>query len=392
MMHLNQYYTEDRYGDILVNNLSSISPKVALDLGFGTGNLLNAARRRWSELNLIGVDLDHGNVNRANFNSKIVAFEHNGFDPSLPDIIKDRYGDIDLLVGNPPYFSREFDTDAKKILASIGMLDCIPATAKKIPAELIFIAQNLRLLSSTGELGLIVPAGLVSGEKWKPFREFLFSEYSVPNVIQLPTNSFKNTEAQTFILTVKQKSLPKTDISISHINTLMKMKISTSQASNRADYNFYRTQPDNKELITIKANDFILLRGNRSKNNLQGNQLEFIHTTDLPPKPTTRTFNHCPIDGQINMKSEDILIARVGRRCLGRTMHIKSGSLPVSDCIIILRPKTSELGKKIWEKLSHPDSIKYFSDVSLGVGAKYITYKTITDYLVKGSDATTGKL
>ncbi|WP_289282844.1 MULTISPECIES: N-6 DNA methylase [unclassified Methylophaga] len=388
MIQLNQYYTDNKYGDFLVGKFSSLSPRLALDLGFGSGSLLNAARRRWSELCLIGVDIDNDNVSRAKLNSSIEALNHNGFDPSLPDIIKDKYGDIDLLVGNPPYFSRELDQDAKKILRKVGMLDCLPANAKKVPAELVFIAQNLRLLSKSGELGLIVPAGLISGEKWKPIREFLFTNYNVTNVIQLPTNSFKNTDAQTFILIVKQKLSSEETVSISYINAPQSMQISTKDASNRADFMYYKSTSVISLPSDISENDFFLFRGNKSKNELSILVDNFIHTTDLPAVPSNGFYINTPSIHSNNMQKGDILIARVGRRCLGRTLYVNQGSLPISDCIIGIRPSSLEVAGILWEKLSHPRCRNFLQEVSLGVGAKYITYRTITDYLTTGCHAT----
>ena len=80
-------------------------------------------------------------------------------------------------------------------------------------------------------------------------------------------------------------------------------------------------------------------------------------------------------------KPGDILIARVGRRCLGRVAFVSKGEAPVSDCIIVVRPENQRVGRKIWKKLSSKSCREYFAHASLGVGAKYITYKTIKDYL-----------
>ena len=189
-MSLNQYYTKNIYGDLLIQNLSIASPQTALDLGFGAGDLLHAARRRWESLNLVGIDIDRKNILRANSDKLINALELNGFELALPEIINEKFGDIDLLISNPPYFSCDLDANNKKILREIGLMDCLSNRLNKIPAELIFLAQNLRLLTKTGEIGIILPAGLISGQKWHPVREFLLSNYHVTNVIQLPVDSF----------------------------------------------------------------------------------------------------------------------------------------------------------------------------------------------------------
>ena len=380
-MQLNQYYTENKYGDFLVQSLSISSPQVALDLGFGAGDLLHAAKRRWEEISLVGIDIDKSNIKQAKSNKLIKALELNGFEPSLPSIINDRFGAIDLLISNPPYFSCELDFNNKEILKALGMMDCISNKLKKVPAELIFLAQNLRLLTKSGEIGIIVPAGLISGQKWKPIREFLLCNYQITNVIQLPTNSFKKTDAQTFIMTLKHKVSSNEGVALSHVSQESIIGVDLHSAKERADYSYYQEISTLKSSKKLSENDFIIYRGNKSHNELSTLAPEHIHTTNMPNKPTERDIGFFPHENAKNAQAGDILIARVGRRCLGRVMRVKKGSGPISDCIIAITPKNKKIGAIIWKKLSSPKCRNYLMHVSLGVGAKYITHKTIMDYL-----------
>jgi len=380
-MQLNQYYTENKYGDFLVQNLSITSPQVALDLGFGAGDLLHAAKRRWEGISLVGIDIDKSNVHQAKSKKLIKALELNGFEPSLPNIINDRFGSIDLLISNPPYFSCDLDFNNKEILKAIGMMDCISTKLKKVPAELIFLAQNLRLLTKSGEIGIIVPAGLISGQKWKPVREFLLCNYQITNVIQLPTDSFKKTDAQTFIMTLKHKGYPFNSVPLSHIGKKNIIDVNTDNAMERADFGYYQEISKLKTTNKLFENDFTIYRGNKSHNELSLLLTEHIHTTNMPHESTIKAFGFFSYEGTKNAQAGDILIARVGRRCLGRVMKVEKGNVPISDCIIAIRPRNKSMGEKIWKKLSSSKCRDYLSNASLGVGAKYITYKTITDYL-----------
>lgn len=380
-MQLNQYYTSDIYGDLLVKNLTIASPKTALDLGFGAGDLLCAAKRRWDNLSLIGIDIDKKNILNAESKNLIKALELSGFEPSLPDIINDYFGEIDLLISNPPYFSCDLDYNNKKILNAIGLLDCISKKLKKVPAELIFLAQNLRLLTETGEIGIIVPAGLISGQRWLPVRQFLFEKYNVTNIIQLPETSFKKTDAQTFIIILKNKLKNKNSIPLSYIDRNNAIDVDISDAVIRSDYRFYKEIKDLGYTDKISSEDFIIYRGNKSHNELVRIGSKHIHTTDMPNEPVAINLEMNQLDNVKNAKANDILIARVGRRCLGRTLYINSGISPISDCIIGVTPKNKEIGDKIWKKLSSIQCRKYLNNAALGVGAKYITYKTIKDYL-----------
>lgn len=382
-MQLNQYYTEELYGDRLVNSLNIQSPNLALDLGFGAGGLLYAARRRWSSISLIGIDVDKKNILNAKRDSLIEALELNGFSADLPEIIGDKYGLIDLLVSNPPYFSKDLDFESKKILRCSGLLECISNRTKNVPAELIFLAQNLRLLSDNGEIGIILPAGLVSGEKWQGLREFLFNEYHISNVIQLPINSFKGTDAQTFILVIsKLKSPPSNVVSISHVLKNSNFNISVNDAVSRADFQYYESKRGFKGASELYSGDFSIFRGNRSHKVLKESVDYFIHTTEMPFTPQSTNLMFKPVMGINNVVEGDILIARVGRRCLGRALYVMQGSIPISDCIIAIRPNNKKIGSLIWEKISSSDGVDYLKNTSLGVGAKYVTHHSINEFLI----------
>lgn len=378
-MYLNQYYTEEKYSDRLVNSLSIRAPNLALDLGFGAGGLLHAARRRWENISLVGIDVDRDNVLNAKRDMVIDAIELNGLSPSLPQVIKDKYGPIDLLVSNPPYYSKDLDFDSRQILKESGLQDCISSRTKRVPAELIFLAQNLRLLSDTGEMGIILPAGLISGEKWKSFREFLFSEYNVSNVIQLPENSFKKTDAQAFILTISKN--PSSKINVSHVLKDVDFVINVEEAAFRADFQYYERKIKLENSPSIDVSDFEIFRGRTSHKLLKINCDEFIHTTQMPASPSRKTLPNKPVPGAVNAQAGDILIARVGRRCLGRAMYVDGGALPISDCIIVIRPRCQKVAKSIWNKISAFEGIDYLKHTSLGVGAKYLTHNNIQEFL-----------
>jgi len=386
-MHLNQYYTQNIYGDALIQSLSISSPKIALDLGFGAGDLLHAARRRWKDLNLIGVDIDRQNIIKANSGKLIKTLELNGFELALPQLISEKFGSIDLLISNPPYFSCDLNHTNKKILHEIGLLDCISKNLNKIPAELIFLAQNLRLLSKSGELGIILPAGLISGQKWQPIREFLLSNYQVTNVIQLPVDSFKKTDAQTFIITLKHRDNNVGHVRLSNTSETSIFNISKSQAILRADYNYYKTAQSliNPKIFTNE--EFRIFRGNKSHNVLSLSNYEHVHTTHMPTTPIRMNLLGNRVVGEKIATTGDILIARVGRRCIGRVAIVETGQAIVSDCIIVISPKNKLISEAIWNIVSSVDFKNYLVSAAFGVGAKYITYKIIMDYLMREYEA-----
>lgn len=380
-MQLNQFYTQKQFSDLLVNSLEVHNPIDAIDLGFGDGDLLHAVKRRWSNIKLIGIDIDEENISKANTNTHIQTLKYDGFHPDLPSIITGKYGNIELLVCNPPYYSRRVDQKVLSILTDADMQDCISRNCKNIPAELIFLAQNLRLLTARGQLGIILPAGLVSGERWKGVREFLFNEYSIHKCIQLPTDSFKRTDAQAFILTISKKSSDR-KLVLSHVEHTEDISICMDQAIERSDYTYYRSLNFRCIDESISRSDFQIMRGSHSQATLRSFYENFIHTSHLSDTASEISVAHCPASSGVNAIKGDIVIGRVGRRCLGRAGLIKSGHVPVSDCIIIVRPTSNNARNRIWEKLKTIKSRSIFYELSLGVGAKYLTHKIVEERLL----------
>lgn len=379
-MDLQQFYTQRRYSECLVNNLAIDSPKNAFDLGLGDGGLLLATKRRWDTIDLIGADIDLTNISIAHSKKLIDAFEFDGFRPDLPEIINSKYGEIDLLVSNPPYYSCELDRNISSVLNEAGLSKFISKSSKKIPAELVFLAQNLRLLTENGELGIILPAGLISGERWREPREFLFTEYNVKKIIQLPTRSFTKTEAQTFIVIISRRKNRDTTI-LSHVDYDEDFEIKLTEASERADYSYYQHQRNHYPNYQLSESDFSVFRGTMTHDQLKSLPQCFIHTTYLKNTPTELNLPEAPHARGKNAIPGDIVIGRVGRRCLGRVALINSGIVPISDCVIVVRCRTSQTRDSVWRKLKTKTARNSLYELSLGVGAKYLTYKILSDYI-----------
>jgi methylase of polypeptide subunit release factors len=382
-MNLNQYYTQQYFGDVLVKHLNHQSPIVAMDLGFGEGELLKAAKRRWENLHLVGVDIDARNVTNACRQADIKAMHGDGFNPDLPARITEKYGDIDILVSNPPYFATDINRNVLSILKESGLSECISKKSKKVPAELVFLAQNLRLLRTRGELGIILPAGLICGENWLILREYLYSEYTIKDCIQLPVGAFCKTDAQTFILILSKKQKnDSSKVNLAHLDFNKNLTIKYSDAIKRSDFIFHNRQINEIKRKTIDKNSFIIKRGYTSHKSLKNQAIDYIHTTNFPSEPEIINIANVPQQEYLNAQSGDIIVARVGSRCIGRVAYIESGQLPVSDCIIIIRPMSAQIGSQIWSMMRQKKCKLDLTELSLGVGAKYLTHKIVKDYIL----------
>jgi type I restriction enzyme M protein len=307
----------------------------------------------------------------------------NGLDPDLSSRILDSFGNIDVSVSNPPYINIDYNKDAKLILKKSGLIDAIPKGLKVIPAEIIFIAQNLLVIKDGGELGVILPASLINGEKWKGLRDCLLNNYSIENSIQLPTNAFLKTETSTFALCLRKKiNENSNNICLGSHKSNNKIYIDKSEAIERMDFSYYmHKQTDNK--FENKSSILKLYRGNQTERYLRDNIKNYLHTSDLKLK-----FQIIDIKKDLsfpNIKCAtqgDIVISRVGSRCVGKCAYIKSGTIPISDCLFVIKLE------QLTPFINYIKSGNFHTKIqhsALGIGAKYITMNLLRE-IINGHD------
>lgn len=372
-MELGQYYTPKTYSTLLISNMHSIKARNVLDIGCGQASLLQAARERWGKAKLIGYDIDPANYNLKGKNLHI-GFG-NGLDPDLSNKILDTFGSIDVSVANPPYTSVEVNRNIISILKLANLYDCVPKNIKKISAEIIFLAQNLLVLKDDGELGAILPASLISGDRWKGLREYLITEKHINKVIQLPPKAFNKTEVTTFALILTNKKTTNQHVNLLSFGKEITLGINGESGIKRLDYNYHSS--NSHFLSSSLLDDVTIFRGNRTSKNLRIENPYFLHTSDLKDVFQKLSFN-CRIypKGIKTAKEGDFVISRVGSRCIGKAAYIIKGTIEISDCIVVLR----NLDKKKFMKLF--DSGTFYEKAlcnALGTGAKYLTFDIIKE-------------
>tara|TARA_R110001583_G_scaffold170237_1_gene323637 strand:+ start:6973 stop:8118 length:1146 start_codon:yes stop_codon:yes gene_type:complete len=376
-MSLAQYYTADNFSNLLVSQLQSKTVSKVLDIGCGQAGLLNAASKRWSKAKLIGYDIDPLNYSISCNNLKLQYGD--GLDPDLSNKILDTFGSVDVSVSNPPYLNIDYNKAVKDILKKAGLYDAIPSKLKVIPAELVFIAQNLLVLKEGGELGIILPASLVSGEKWKGVREYLLERYIISKSIQFPTTAFKKTETSTFALCLKNKEKKNKNIITLNDHFFNKsIEIDKESAIKRMDFSYYNFKSQDEKLQT-KVTLTSLFRGNRTDKDLRESNCKYLHTSDL--KNVFQTIDlksDFSLDNTKCATKGDLVVSRVGSRCVGKSAFIKSGTIPISDCLFVIR--ANEINSLV-NFMKSGDFYNKTKHSALGIGAKYITMNLLREII-----------
>lgn len=382
-MNLAQFYTDSAISDHLVSEFCESDPASIIDIGCGELGLLRAARNRWRNAQLIGYDIDPIHATRESEENILVDLG-DGLDPDLSRRIEDIHGKIDLAISNPPYISVDRTSKNQEILNRANLLECVSKTQKLLPAELIFLAQNLLVTKENSELGVILPSGFISGERWKPLRELLISEYVATCCIELPPKAFSKAEVSTYALFIKKSkknSDKHRDVILKTLSDSHSIKIAPSDAANRLDYTYYSARRSTSQSQLTSQKIIEIYRGNKSHAELTKKNIAHIHTTSLKDDLQIVRGHHNAIEHGIRYASAgDILISRVGTRCLGRAAYLRTGRIAISDCIIAVK---ASLGEELWNAISRDNFRSHISKIALGAGAKYIT-KSILEEVFNG--------
>jgi type I restriction enzyme M protein len=393
---LGRYYTNSRVGSILVNSMKAISPESVLDLGAGDGALTAAAAEKWQDAIYYTVDIDEKARSASLPKLRGSSFRHHVGDALSSTIEKDlglELGSADLAICNPPYIRARWRKGFASILEDAGLSRVLPKLAD-MPAEILFIAQNLRFLKNDGRLGLIVPDGVIAGERFARLRNALATEHCVERVIELPRRIFRKTDAKAHILVMSKSAKGPDVIQVQRLDESgllsPELKIQREQAGGRLDYSFLAGGTGKKKTKHTRIGDvtIYLSRGNFSSSQRTKCDFPVLHTTDLRPDvcAVSQKFKMPAASaeqGQFRLaKPGDILIGRVGRNFEEKVCIVKSGTVAVSDCIFILRVAPDHRDS-VFAYLKSGQGREALSFSSHGVGAKFLTADALQNILFK---------
>ena len=392
-----RYYTSNFVSNVLVNTMGCISPKVIVELGSGKGSIALEAAKRWNASKFITVDMDPLAITQLNGLKNVKNHTHHiqdALDDSLAERIGLNFGSADVGLCNPPFVRPKWRASFGNILEQAGLSGSLNSIADA-GADILFIAQNLRLLRKFGKLGLILPDGLITGEKYKGVRSVLMKDHFLEQVIQLPRRVFTNTEAQAYLLVLSKDYGETQSIVLKSMSgngqLSSPINVTPDEAKRRLDYSFHLLKKNEKEKIGLKKGHISigditqsLVRGSLCSNQLESIDLPVFHLGDFPSRAHGQMDSSVPskfIQSRKKLKSlphnikiaekGDILLARIGRNLQDKVCSVKQTGCVISDCVYALRVApsyrelvisylNSEIGKQAIAASSH------------GVGAKYL--------------------
>ena len=393
MDELGRYYTRHEFSQLLISHITVESPRKIIELGVGDGSLIKAAIQRWCNASYYATDIDAQRLESIKEDLPFVNFfEGNTLDINTSSQILKLAGGADVAVCNPPYL-RLKDMAAYKILMDKAKLrQC--RKLSYLTSDIVFLAQNLTLMRRHAQLGIILPDSLITGKDFINFREALLENHSVSKIIQLPENIFSKTEALTHMLFLEKDSQTKSEVDIYHAGSdgtcSQKLTVASTELVQRMDYKYhyhihslsFKNTQKKKALGTITEQ---ISRGCVEQKNLKQWKVPQVHTTSL-----SHGNGQMVLKGKLSKKyfekytvaePGDILLARVGRGCMGKVSMVKSGHAVLSDCVYRIRvPKYYQ--QKVFKALCSKEGQQWIKALSHGVCAKVLSKADLLNFPV----------
>lgn len=301
-------------------------------------------------------------------------------DFDLPQLLPSR-GLFDAAICNPPYIMPPWKPGFQAILEDAG-LSAVLHGSPLLGADVLFLAQNLRLTKAGGSIGLIVPDGIVTGRRLCGLREELMSAHSIESVIQLPRGCFKSTDAQAFIMVIAKSRRQMPTIELRQLNSAGALSepvlVDPDRAIERCDYAYHAGRRlTAKGTFTLKDAGAQIQRGSMHSGEAKRSNRPYLHTTHLPCTGARRvrlaTTRSTISDGNLTTaEAGDILVARVGRKLHLQVALVVTGRVAITDCIFRIRVRKAWRAR-VFRAMTSRRGAAALDAAARGVGARLVT-------------------
>lgn len=370
---LSQYYTNRDVAELLISSLPSDEANKIIDLSAGEGSLLLTAKVKYESAKLYGIDIDDENCRKLDCLKNTTSICLDATHSASFDKIKAHNSTYDIVIGNPPFYRVEHTGFSRELFKEWSLNH----KTKYYRAEILFLMLSLKLLEREGSCGIVVPDTLISSDKYKPLREKIALSFKFINIIELDNKAFLGTEARTHILIVSNKKSINPEITTRSSKENKSIKLNATEFIERADhqYNSFKYKSEK----TIENSGIKVLRGNFSKTKKTQLHDEIIHSSSFynDYSQFENDNNSAENGSAIKAVKGDVVVPRVGTRCLGKVGIIRNGSFIITDCVFVIKSSEYECGEMIAKALKSKFGVDWIKSISKGIGAQYITLNDI---------------
>ncbi len=356
-----------------------------LELGSGSGRLAEAVRNGADPQSYVGVELEPAMIG--------CCHSWPGFRYLQQDVLAigslakalERQA-FDRVIGNPPYGMQGISVEAKARLQSLcPELDLQGSWA---PVDLYFVLESLSRLKSDGVAAFIVGADIPCGLQSMPFRRMLLEAASEVECYELPQFAFGRAyaEVQAYVLIARYGRGALRHVTLGRMDEEFSLsalrKVDPARATESMGLRRYEFQEMDEALrrtsdgITLKDLGVSIVRGSRTRSQFAQLGIQHFHTSDFPKSGTEITLEGVSGAGFQQATVGDILLPRVGTRCLERKAVVVEGQSPFSEAVFRLRAPAKHQERLVrW--MTSGECASWRSAAARGSCAKHLTVSTL---------------
>jgi hypothetical protein len=364
-----------------------------LELGSGRGAIANACLDIRNPNQYFGLEVDAELMQQSPQKIR-TNFMH--CDVLIPGNVTASLGNrlFSRVAGNPPYGMQAVGAECLRRIAEL--CPGIPQINDWIQLDLYFVLESLARLSRPGEAAFIVGASLAEDSTLLAFRRALIASASEVECFELPSKIFDgDVEVQSYLLIARFGSTRLKHVRLGRmVGEELKVEaerwVSPIDAIERLDLSFHEFSAMNNALITghdcRKLGEYgvTVVRGSRTRTQFDDLGIEFFHTSDFPQNKTEVRFSKDYDYGFQVATAGDILLPRVGTRCLDRQALVTKGRRHYTEAVFRLRVPKDAHAKVVNWILSEKGS-EWRQAAAKGACAKHLTVPTLLNMPIPSS-------
>jgi len=383
MVKHSQYFTKEQFATSMISILEISNVHRILDLGIGDAVLSLSALRRWSDAYVDSIDIDDEICKKVTtLHSHIRVVHGDVLTKEATSMLQPK--SYDLALCNPPYGAIRHQENYGEIFNRANLKECMQI--KRLSADIIFTAKNLLFLKNNGVLAIILPDGLLTRKDLRPFRVALLEHHKVYKVFQLPEKSFFQTEARTHILIMRKNGSTEKKVSIGILdnngNIRDEIMVGKQYLYERMDFSYLKWKLTNHQEEHIASINITIKRGSFTYKSLRGQKYPYLHSNSFKNGEMLSLPKKCldDVKGHVIAEAGDLIMCRVGKRCVGKVAFVKEGKALLSDCLYkIIVPLPCRY--YIFERLLDESSQEWMKCSAHGVCSKVISKGDLIEYL-----------
>lgn len=368
------YYTPLELAKCLLDILPAIEINSIIDICCGSWNLLNAAKEKYPNTLVIGVDIDGDSQSHKLDDAQF--YIEDGRDFAFTQNIRGQT--YDLILSNPPF--GYLHTEERKFHGKDANTNGYYTGLQKNRYECEMMQANLFLAHNGSILLFILPNTFVEGDSLQSARCQIARDYHICDIVKLPSNTFTKGRINTFAIIMKKGATPGVS------TNLYEARIDCSWQLIKRGQVPYQEIASGIWWLTFEVNQsnetLTLYRGNISSTHFVDSGERVLHSSsknDTAWKPSVRYYDSSIIEKEVRRaKIGDILVNRIGHSA-GYWCQNLLPNVAVSDCIIVVENSFSGLLKR-FETQSGPDNRLCIP--LRGVATPYITAQDIKKIIV----------